>query len=342
MIETRSLSQVFGVGEHANHVLTGIDLVVERASITAIVGPSGAGKSTLARCLNLLQQPTSGEVLLDGVVASGLSDRATSQHRRAIGTIFQGSSLLRRRTALQNVMLPMQMAGLPVAVQRERAKKLLDRVHLTERMNAYPAQLSGGQQQRVGIARALALEPKILLADEATTGLDPTTRGSILDLLRELRAEMGLTIVLITHAMDVVREIAGHVVMMEQGRIIEEGATGDLLLNPDSTLGRELFVPRQVSQRAGTRTYTVRYASAQVPSDWIGQLSQRTGRAVSLEGASVEEVDGRTVGYVVIGIDLDLAALDAALEPMGLRAEIRADTLPVLRPDIRADEQGPA
>ena len=327
MIEARSLSQVFGVGEHAHQVLTDINLFAERASITAIVCPSGAGKSTLARCINLLQQPTSGEILLDGVVASGLSDRATSKQRRAIGTIFQGSSLLRRRTALQNVMLPMQMAGLPASVQRERAAALLERVHLTARMNAYPAQLSGGQQQRVGIARALALEPKILLADEATTGLHPTTRSSILDLLRELRAEMGLTIVLITHEMDVVREIADHVVMMAQGQIIERGGTGDLLLDPESSLGRELFVPRQVAAGSGIRTYTVRYASTEVPTDWMSQLSERVGATIAFQGASVEEVDGRTVGYVVIGIDLGLEALSDALEPLGLRAEPR-DTPP--------------
>lgn len=336
MIETRSLSQVFGVGEHAHQVLTDINLFVERASITAIVGPSGAGKSTLARCMNLLQQPTSGEVLLDGVVASGLSDRATATQRRAIGTIFQGSSLLRRRTALQNVMLPMQMAGVPTSLQRERAAALLDRVHLTARANAYPAQLSGGQQQRVGIARALALEPSILLADEATTGLDPNTRSSILDLLRELRAEMGLTIVMITHEMDVVREIADHVVMMSQGQIIERGGTGDLLLDPDSSLGRELFVPRQVGSRAGIPSYTVRYASSSVPTDWMARLGEHTGKAVSFQGASVEEVDGRTAGYVVIGIDLGLESLRAVLDPMGLRAEPRAPH------DGPADDDGSA
>ncbi|NLA09420.1 MAG: hypothetical protein GX871_04345, partial [Microbacteriaceae bacterium] len=146
----------------------------------------------------------------------------------------------------------------------------------------------------------------------------------ILDLLRELRAEMGLTIVMITHEMDVVREIADHVVMMAQGQIIERGGTGDLLLNPDSSLGRELFVPRQVGASAGIPSYTVRYASSNVPSDWMARLAERAGLPVSFQGASVEEVDGRTVGYVVIGIDLTLEPLRAVLDPLGLRAEPRA------------------
>ena len=302
-------------------MLTDIDLSVKRASITAIVGPSGVGKSTLARCLNLLDQPTSGRVLIDGTVVSGLSDRRTSEVRRSIGTIFQGSSLLRRRTALQNVMLPVQMAGLPAAEQKDRARRLLDRVHLGGRENSYPAQLSGGQQQRVGIARALALNLKILLSDEGTTGLDPGTRASILDLLRELRDEMGLTIVLITHEMEVVRDIADQVVMMRDGRIVEEGGTGDLLLEPQSMLGRELFVRRQVQVGADTPNYTVRYASSEVPADWIDTLARAADRPVALRGASIEQVGGRTVGYAVIGVDLDQSALEALLHPLGLRVE---------------------
>jgi D-methionine transport system ATP-binding protein len=207
MIEVTALTKRYG----SLTVLDGVDFAVQAGEIAAVVGPSGAGKSTLARCINLLEKPTSGSILVDGKDLTRLSRRELRSARRAIGTVFQSASLLQRMTAAENVALPLRYLDISHSERVTRVHELLDRVGMLHRANHYPAQLSGGQQQRIGLARGLALKPSVLLADEPTSGLDPQTTASILKLLAELRDELRVAVVLITHEMDVVRNVADSV-----------------------------------------------------------------------------------------------------------------------------------
>src|SRR5215218_1993695 len=211
MIELTDLTKVYGHGDDRTVVLDRINFRVEAGEILAVVGPSGAGKSTLAQCINLLTPPTSGSVVVNGDDLTTLSAAKLRVARRRIGTVFQSAGLLERRTAAENVALPLEYLGVTAAEARKRVAELLDRVGLTTKANHYPYQLSGGQKQRVGIARALALRPSVLLSDEATAGLDPESTASIVDLLKELRDDLDLSILFITHEMDTVLQVADSV-----------------------------------------------------------------------------------------------------------------------------------
>src|SRR5690606_14238319 len=210
-----------------------VDLAVNAGEITGVIGYSGAGKSTLVRLINLLERPTSGRVLLDGVDLAGLGERRLGHVRREVGMIFQQFNLFSSRTVRGNVAYPLKLAGMPRAERAARVAELLDFVGLGDRASAFPSQLSGGQKQRVGIARALATRPKLLLADEATSALDPETTADVLALLRRINAELGTTIVVITHEMEVVRSICDRVVVMERGRGIEQGPVHRVFPRPE-------------------------------------------------------------------------------------------------------------
>jgi D-methionine transport system ATP-binding protein len=222
MIELRSVSKSYPGGGVA--ALDDISLTIERGRIFGVIGQSGAGKSTLIRLLNALERPSAGEVRVDGTDLASLGPAALRGQRRRIGMIFQNFGLLSSRTVRDNIGFPLTLAGVARDRREARVTALLDRVGLTDRADAFPAQLSGGQKQRVGIARALATDPDILLCDEATSALDPETTRSVLALLRELNGELGLTIVLITHEMAVVRAVCDQVAVLDRGRLVETGA----------------------------------------------------------------------------------------------------------------------
>lgn len=302
MIEIEHLTKRFG----DRTVLDDISLSVGSGEILAVVGPSGAGKSTLSRCVSFLERPTSGSVRVDGRDFGRLDGAELLAARRNIGVIFQTAPLLRRRTVAQNVALPLEYLGATTASVNKRVAELLDRVGLADRSGYYPAQLSGGQQQRVGIARALALRPTVLLSDEATAGLDPVTTRAILDLLAHLRDEFGLSIILITHEMDVVREIADSVARLDGGRIIEHGRVADVILDPTSSLARELLPDRpSVASRDGGEIWEVSYASREVPLDWLTSLHTVPGvpaTQISVLSASVEAIRGIAVGRAVLSV----------------------------------------
>ena len=223
MIELRHISKDFGTGEHAVHAVQDVSLTVETGEIFGIIGFSGAGKSTLVRCINLLERPTSGEVLLDGQELTALPPKQLRQTRKMIGMIFQHFNLMPSRTVAGNVAYPLRGSGLSREQIAAKVQSLLELVGIGNKADAFPSQLSGGQKQRVAIARALANDPSVLLCDEATSALDPQTTKAILHLLRDLNAKLGLTIVLITHEMAVVREICHRVAVMEHGRVAEQG-----------------------------------------------------------------------------------------------------------------------
>ena len=322
MISLEQLTKVYGHGDQRTVVLDRLDFSVDAGEIFAVVGPSGAGKSTLAQCVNLLERPTSGSVLVNGENLSQLSEKALRVARRRIGTIFQSDGLYSRRTAAQNVALPLDYLGVTAAETRARVAELLDRVGLTNKAGHYPHQLSGGQRQRVGIARALALRPSVLLSDEATSGLDPDSTRSIVALLKELRDDLGLSILFITHEMDTVLQVADSVARLDHGRIVESGRIVELLRDPASGLGRALRPALSHESAAADATeFFVSYTSAAVPADWLSRLADQLGTTVSLLGASIETVDGATVGHASIGVTgADGEHLIAVARSLGLDA----------------------
>ena len=238
MLEISGLRKTFPNGVVA---LDGVDLVVPKGEIVGVVGRSGTGKSTLIRCVNRLEEPTAGTIHLEGEDITRMRGAQLRAARRQIGMIFQQFNLLSSRTAVENVALPLEIAGVGRAERRRRALELLDLVGLGDRGASYPAQLSGGQKQRVGIARALASEPALLLSDEATSALDAETTSSVLDLLRTINQELGLTVLLITHEMDVVRRACDSVALLDAGRVVEHGALGEVVARPDSRLAQGLL-----------------------------------------------------------------------------------------------------
>lgn len=332
MIELTDVTKAYGHGAQRTVVLDRVNFRVEAGEILAVVGPSGAGKSTLAQCINLLTPPTSGSVVVNGEDLTTLSARKLRVARRRIGTVFQSSGLLERRTAAENVALPLEYLGVTAAETGKRVAELLDRVGLSERAQHYPFQLSGGQRQRVGIARALALRPSVLLSDEATAGLDPTTTASVVDLLRELRDDLDLSIVFITHEMDTVLKIADSVARLDHGSIAESGRLVDLLTDPQSALGAELRPHRvDATPAAGQQVWTVVYDSPEVPADWIGRASADLGAPVAVLGASVQVVAGVTIGGATLGIAADLAPrVPAVLARFGLSVTAGAAVEPEL------------
>ncbi|NWB83061.1 methionine ABC transporter ATP-binding protein [Pseudomonas sp. F9001] len=238
MIVVERVSKTYADGQPL--ALDNVSLQIADGSIFGIVGRSGAGKSTLLRCLNLLERPTSGRILMDGQDLTLLSDKQLRQQRQRIGMIFQGFNLLHSRNVADNVAVPLEIAGQPKAERVARVKELLELVGLSDKALAFPSQLSGGQKQRVGIARALAARPDYLLSDEATSALDPETTASILELLRSINRQLGVTIVLITHELDVVKAICDSAVSLANGRVVESGSLIQLQADPASSLGRSL------------------------------------------------------------------------------------------------------
>ena len=241
MIELRHISKDFGTGEHAVHAVQDVSLTVETGEIFGIIGFSGAGKSTLVRCINLLERPTSGEVLLDGQELTALPPKQLRQTRKKIGMIFQHFNLMPSRTVAGNVAYPLRGSGLSREEIAAKVQSLLELVGIGNKADAFPSQLSGGQKQRVAIARALANDPSVLLCDEATSALDPQTTKAILHLLRDLNAKLGLTIVLITHEMAVVREICHRVAVMEHGRVAEQGEVFNVFVDPRQDITRSFI-----------------------------------------------------------------------------------------------------
>ncbi|MGN1081594.1 MAG: methionine ABC transporter ATP-binding protein, partial [Acutalibacteraceae bacterium] len=232
MIEIKNLSKTFTTSDNTVEALKNINISINDGDIYGIIGMSGAGKSTLVRCINMLERPTEGSVIIDGQDIGALSDKQLRGVRRNITMIFQGFNLLMQRTCLANVCFPLELAGVKRADAKKRARELLEIVGLPDKAKAYPAQLSGGQQQRIAIARALATDPKVLLCDEATSALDPKTTHSILELIRDINKRLKITVVVITHQMSVIEEICNRVAILDNGEVVEEGDVATVFLHP--------------------------------------------------------------------------------------------------------------
>lgn len=278
MIQVEKLTKLFGDAPNQVRALDNVSLQVGNGEILAVVGQSGSGKSTLVRCLTLLEQPTSGKVIVGGRTITELDETALRTARRAIGQVFQHANLLDNRTAKRNVEYPLEIAGWDKKKREARAEELLALVGLSERQNNYPSQLSGGQLQRVGIARALASNPDVLLCDEPTSALDPNTTEDLLDLLSELRDRLGVTILIITHDLGVVRRIADRVAVLEGGQIVDIGTVDQVATNPGSTLLSDIVVDTQL----GSTELRVIGGKDQASSPFISRLTSELGTDVHL------------------------------------------------------------
>jgi D-methionine transport system ATP-binding protein len=331
MIEIKNLVKKYVISDGSVvSVLKNINLTVLDRSITAIVGASGAGKSTLSKCISLLERPTEGSILVNGKDLSHLSGEALRHERRAIGTIFQSSALLQRKTAAQNIALPLEYLGVVKSDVERRVKELLDAVGLSDRGGYYPSQLSGGQQQRIGIARALALHPQVLLSDEATSGLDPQSTQTILSLLKKLRDDFDLSIILITHEMDVVRNVADRIAAIKDGEIVEQGRVQDLVADPHSSIGRQLLSLRATDTFDKNHLVVELTYGANVPSNWIQILSEKLGAKVHLLGANIEQIGGGGLhGRALISLEfprsneIDTVSIENVLHYIGLHGEFK-------------------
>ena len=316
MIEIKNLCKTFSSGDDRVDALCDISLTIADGDVYGIIGMSGAGKSTLVRCINMLERPTAGTVIVDGKDMGALSTAELRAARREITMIFQQFNLLMQRTCLQNVCFPMELAGAKKAAAKKRAMELLELVGLPDKAGAYPAQLSGGQQQRVAIARALATDPKVLLCDEATSALDPNTTHQILSLIRDINAKLGITVVVITHQMSVVKEICKHVAILDHGTVAEEGLVSAVFAAPRSEAARRLVFPNrvdeQVSDPSSEGQLRVIFRDAKTTSiPLVARMARELGIMANVISASTQPIDGETYGSMLLGVPHD--QMDSAL-----------------------------
>ncbi|MHB9849851.1 methionine ABC transporter ATP-binding protein [Streptomyces krungchingensis] len=306
MITTTGLTKVYRSRGREVIALDGVDLHVREGEVYGVIGQSGAGKSSLIRCVNLLERPTSGTVTVAGQDLTALAGRGPRagkelrQARSGIGMVFQHFNLLSSRTVQDNIELPLEILGVSGRERSRKALELLDLVGLSDKAKAYPAQLSGGQKQRVGIARALAGDPKVLLSDEATSALDPETTRSILQLLRDLNRQLGLTVLLITHEMDVVKSICDSAALMEKGRIVESGTVSELLATPGSELASALFPVSGDASGDDRTVIDVTFHGEAATQPVVSQLARTYNIDISILGAAMDTVGGKQVGRMRI------------------------------------------
>ena len=331
MIEIKNLSKSFSTSDGTVDALKNVSLTVNDGDIYGIIGMSGAGKSTLVRCINMLERPTSGSVIIDGQDIGALSEKQLREERRSITMIFQGFNLLMQRNCLKNVCFPIELAGISKAEAEKRAAELLETVGLGDKKKAYPAQLSGGQKQRVAIARALATHPKVLLCDEATSALDPQTTHSILQLIREINQKLGITVIVITHQMSVVESVCRHVAIIDGGIIAEQGAVGEVFSRPKSAAARRLVFPEGsedyiVSHREGERCIRVAFDGADTTgTPVIAKMAVEEGIEANIVYASTRSLDGRTYGSMLLGVSGGDDAVKRAIAYLTKTSDISAE-----------------
>lgn len=319
MIEIRNLAKTYHGAEGDFTAVKNINLTINDGDIFGIIGLSGAGKSTLVRCINLLEVPTEGDVLVDGRSMLSLSRRELLAARQKIGMIFQGFNLLSQRTALDNITYPLEIAGVKRAQAVKRARELLDMVGLAEKEKSYPSQLSGGQKQRVAIARALATEPHVLLCDEATSALDPTTTVQILDLVREINHRLGVTIVVITHEMRVIEKICNRVAVIDASEIAEEGLVSEVFLRPKSAIARRLIMPQGgegIESVLGSRCIRVTFDGSDTAEPIISKMTMECRAAVNIVFANTKSLGGKVYGQMVLQLPADESAQARVLDYM--------------------------
>ena len=309
MIELKNLSKIYDNGKTRVEAVKDINLTIEDGDIFGIIGLSGAGKSTLIRCINFLEKPTEGQVIFDGVDLGAISHKELLKKRQSMSMIFQNFNLLSQRTALDNICYPLEIAGNSKNEAREKARRLLAIVGLSDKEKSYPVQLSGGQQQRIAIARALATDPKVLLCDEATSALDPTTTSSILNLLKEINKNMGVTIIVITHEMRVIEQICNKVAVIDKSHIVEEGPVREVFTAPKSQIANQLILPKNqgVPAAEGFRCLRLVFDGTSAFEPIISALSRQCNTDVNILGANTKNIEGVAYGQMLIQLPEDEA-----------------------------------
>ncbi|WP_455788548.1 methionine ABC transporter ATP-binding protein [Acidaminococcus fermentans] len=329
MIELQHIDKIYHTSSGDLHALKDINLTINEGEIFGIIGLSGAGKSTLVRCINMLERPTSGKVIVDGQEMTALGEEQLRKARQNIGMIFQHFNLLSSRTVFGNIAFPLEIQGLDKAAIQKKVEPLLDLVGLKDRADHYPSQLSGGQKQRVGIARALASDPKVLLCDEATSALDPQTTESILNLLRDINKRLHITIVMITHQMNVVKEICDRVAVIENGEIIEQGSMVDIFTNPQKATTREFVASIQHNDlpdfvrkldihrdyKAGDKALvSLSFIGDSAGEPIVSVLIKEYDTNVNILTANIENLQDTPFGTLLIEVEGDEAHLKKALD----------------------------
>ena len=331
MIELKNISKTFYTSHGTVEALKDVSITIPDGDIFGIIGMSGAGKSTLVRCINMLERPTEGSVIINGRDIGALDKNALCEARREITMIFQGFNLLMQRTCLKNICFPLELAGVKKAEARKRAMELLQIVGLEDKAKAYPAQLSGGQQQRIAIARALATEPKVLLCDEATSALDPTTTNSILELIRDINQKLGITVVIITHQMSVVESVCRHVAILDHGVVAEQGEVGAVFAHPQSDAAKRLVFPEGNEGSillGGSNQHLIRVVfngaeAAQKPM--LARLAQDEGIEANIAYASTRSIGGKAYGTMMLGIPGDTENVQRAIQYLSATEDVIAE-----------------
>ena len=307
MIEIKNLSKTFETSSGPVDALKNVSITINNGDIFGIIGMSGAGKSTLVRTINMLERPTDGNVVIDGVDLGSLSDKELRKIRRTTTMIFQGFNLLMQRNCLKNVCFPLELAGTPKVEARKRALELLDLVGLKDKAKVYPAQLSGGQQQRVAIARALATNPKVLLCDEATSALDPNTTNSILDLISDINKRLGITVIIITHQMSVVESVCNRVAILENGVVLEQGDVEEIFSQPKSQAAKNLVFPegeddiKGISDKQENIIRVVFNGAVAANLPMVAQLAIEKGIKANICWASTKSIGDKAYGSMILG-----------------------------------------
>ncbi len=327
MIKLNNITKIFTLPDKKLTALDNVSLHVPKGQICGVIGASGAGKSTLIRCVNLLERPTHGAVIIDDVDLTQLSEAELVKTRRQIGMIFQHFNLLTSRTVFENVALPLELENKSKAEIQEKTAALLALVGLSDKHNVYPANLSGGQKQRVAIARALASDPKVLLCDEATSALDPATTQSILKLLKEINRTLGITILLITHEMEVVKRICDQVAVIDKGRLIEQGTVSEIFSNPKTDLAQEFIsstfhitLPEEYLENLSdtpkhAKSYPIikfEFTGRSVDAPLLSQASKKFGVELSILTSQIDYAGGVKFGFTIAEVEGDEDAITQA------------------------------
>ena len=340
MIQLEHISKSFVTASGTVHAVQDVNLQIGEGEIFGIIGFSGAGKSTLVRCINLLERPTEGRVIVDGEDLTAMDLKKLREVRKKIGMIFQHFNLMRSRPVIQNIAFPLKKSGLSKAEKEKKIESLLELVGLSDKKDAYPSQLSGGQKQRVAIARALANDPKVLLCDEATSALDPQTTQSILKLLKQVNETLGITIVLITHEMAVVKDICDRVAIMEQGRVVEEGDTVSVFSHPKEAMTKDFIdtasnlgkIHDLIAEghslteiQPGEQMVLLTYSGSNAGQPLISALAEKFSVSANIIYGNIDYLKGKPLGKLVVTLSGEKEAMDQAIDyirSLGVEMEV--------------------
>ncbi len=315
ILSIRNMEKIYITKKNQVKALENINLDISEGEIFGVIGLSGAGKSTLVRCMNFLERPTKGTVVFDGKDLAALTKKELLTARQSMGMIFQQFNLLMQRNAVDNICFPLEIIGMNKQQARKRAIELLDLVGLSDKADAYPAQLSGGQKQRVAIARALASNPRVLLCDEATSALDPATTHSILELLKQINRDFGLTIIIITHEMSVIEEICHRIAIIDNSHIVESGNVIDIFTNPQSQIARDFVLPAgdKLERVVGSRCCEIIFDGNSSYEPILAKTILECKAPINIMFADTKNIDGKAFGQMIIQLPEDIVLANKVL-----------------------------